>query len=237
MLINELTTFDIQENKIILIPIGSIEQHGPHLPLTTDTVIANYICLKIDNEMKNDVIVYPPIYYTLSIEHIDFPGTVSTKPITFLKYIYSILYSIYKTCKPKLIVLVNAHGGNKEILDLVTRIWNYRHRKCKVLHYYIYNRKVVEYVKSLLKIEVVNHAALIETMLIAYIDKNLVKWDRISEITTGIDLKLFKTIELSKTGILGQLNIRYIDLDKSKLIIQFIINDLKNTIQNIINKL
>jgi mycofactocin precursor peptide peptidase len=60
----------------LVIPLGATEQHGPHLPLETDTVIAGGIALALA-AVRADVIVAPPLAYGSSGEHAGFPGTLS----------------------------------------------------------------------------------------------------------------------------------------------------------------
>jgi creatinine amidohydrolase len=57
---------------IVVVPVGSCEQHGPHLPLATDTIIAEQLCKSIDN-----VVVAPSVAIAASGEHAGFPGTLS----------------------------------------------------------------------------------------------------------------------------------------------------------------
>lgn len=64
----------------VLIPIGSLEQHGPHLPLSTDTIIAFEVAKRVAEKL--DIALAPPIGLGFSIEHIDFPGTISLDPST-----------------------------------------------------------------------------------------------------------------------------------------------------------
>jgi creatinine amidohydrolase len=95
--------------RVAVLPIGSFEQHGYHLPMTTDTVIA---CL-IANQLAQayPLLLLPPVTISCSHEHEQFPGTVSLSPATVIAIISDIRRSLERAGITRLVV-VNAHGGN-----------------------------------------------------------------------------------------------------------------------------
>jgi len=98
---------------LVLVPIGSTEQHGPHLPFETDTLIARAAAEGIAAELTNsgiDVIVAPAIAYGASGEHQDFPGTVSIGHDALRMQIVELVRSLSSWAGR--IVFVNGHGGN-----------------------------------------------------------------------------------------------------------------------------
>lgn len=95
--------------KIALLPVGSFEQHGPYLPLITDTVVACAISERI--EAAYPVFVLPPLTISCSHEHADFAGTVSLSAPTLYKVVDDIASSLAARGLTRL-VLVNGHGGN-----------------------------------------------------------------------------------------------------------------------------
>ena len=117
-----LTTDDFKEivkdeNTIFIIPTGSIEQHGPHLPLLTDSIIASEIMKRVRNKIKSSIkiVILPTLTYGCSFEHIDFLGTITLRLETYLKVIEDIISSLTRYGAKK-IVIANAHGGNSSIL-------------------------------------------------------------------------------------------------------------------------
>jgi creatinine amidohydrolase len=92
-----------------ILPIGSYEQHGDFLPLTTDTIIACAIAQRIAQD--HDLFLLPPITISCSHEHAGFSGTVSIKATTLTAVVEDILESLEHTGVREL-VLVNGHGGN-----------------------------------------------------------------------------------------------------------------------------
>ncbi|CCH31409.1 creatininase family protein [Actinosynnema sp. NPDC047251] len=112
------TTADVRERgaRVAVLPVGSFEQHGPHLPLVTDTVVACAIAERIAAE--HPVLLLPPITISCSHEHAAWPGTVSISARTLYAVVTDIAESLRRSGVPKL-VLVNAHGGNYVLSNVV----------------------------------------------------------------------------------------------------------------------
>lgn len=110
MSLAELSWTDLSEPKILLVPLGATEQHGPHLPLTVDTEIAVALCERLARS-RADVVVAPPVPYGSSGEHAGFPGTLSLgQEVT-----ESLLVELGRSADAFAgILLVCAHGGNAE---------------------------------------------------------------------------------------------------------------------------
>jgi mycofactocin precursor peptide peptidase len=100
----------------LLVPVGSTEQHGPHLPLDTDTRIATAVARGAGARLGRDWLVAPAIAYGASGEHQDFAGTISigTEALTLLL----VEYGRSAACWAGRLVFVNGHGGN---VDALTR--------------------------------------------------------------------------------------------------------------------
>jgi len=95
---------------ILAVPLGSTEQHGPHLPLSTDTDIAVALCERLAAS-RPDVVVAPPIAYGSSGEHQGFSGTLSIGQAALELVIVELVRSADAFAG---VVLVCAHGGNAE---------------------------------------------------------------------------------------------------------------------------
>lgn len=95
----------------LVVPVGATEQHGPHLPLSTDTDIAIALAQRLADSVP-DVVVGPAVAYGASGEHQDFPGTLSIgQPATELVLV-ELVRSACATF-PR-VLLLNCHGGNAE---------------------------------------------------------------------------------------------------------------------------
>jgi creatinine amidohydrolase len=101
---------------VLLVPTGSFEQHGPHLPLHTDTTIATAVAEGVARALGPDAVVGPAIAYGSSGEHQSFAGTVSIGTDALRLAIVELVRSA-STWAGR-VVLVNAHGGNLTALRL-----------------------------------------------------------------------------------------------------------------------
>ncbi|MHB8194314.1 MAG: creatininase family protein [Bellilinea sp.] len=98
---------------IVILPCGSMEQHGPHLPNGMDTQVATkvaeLVCQNADNKM--DCLLLPPVPYGQSPEHMDFPGTISFSAETYITLLKEICGSVARHGFKKMYI-INGHGGN-----------------------------------------------------------------------------------------------------------------------------
>ncbi|MEE1800163.1 creatininase family protein [Streptomyces sp. JV176] len=102
--------------RVAVLPVGSFEQHGAYLPLVTDTVVACVIAREI--AAAHPVHLLPPITVSCSHEHADWPGTVSISAATLHAVVQDIAGSLRRS-GIKSLILVNAHGGNYVLRNVV----------------------------------------------------------------------------------------------------------------------
>ena len=97
---------------VLLVPVGSTEQHGPHLPLSTDTLLAEEIAGRAVHH-TDGLMVGPTIPVSASGEHVGFPGTLSLGTTATTTMIVELVRSADWAAG---VVLVNGHGGNHEAI-------------------------------------------------------------------------------------------------------------------------
>ncbi|MBA3414352.1 MAG: creatininase family protein [Chloroflexia bacterium] len=110
----------IARQPVVILPTGSTEQHGRHLPLDTDLFLGESICLEVGKRAGGDVLVLPAIPYGLNMHHIDFPGTIHIEPEVFIAYCLNVAKSVAYHGFEK-ILLVNSHGSNVPLVDTIAR--------------------------------------------------------------------------------------------------------------------
>lgn len=120
----DLASPDVQQRAadgaLLAVPLGSTEQHGPHLPLSTDTEIATALCAHLV-EARTDVLVAPPVPYGSSGEHAGFAGTLSIGQDVTEALVLELGRSACDTFAH--VLFVSAHGGNAEpVSRAVTRL-------------------------------------------------------------------------------------------------------------------
>ena len=104
-----------QQKALVILPLGSVEQHGPMIPVGCDLFLASHWPLEAARRAREKynlrVLVLPPLPYGIAMHHRDFPGTVSLEPDLYMKSIAVILRDVIRAGF-KRIVLVSGHGGN-----------------------------------------------------------------------------------------------------------------------------
>ncbi|MEM1546774.1 MAG: creatininase family protein [Candidatus Methanomethylicia archaeon] len=198
MLSFENTNAEIEkvDPKMAILPIGSLEQHSKHLPISTDTIIAFEVAKKIAENFN--ALLLPPFNYSISMEHQNFKSTVWLSPLTLYYTIKDIATSLKKH-DFKVFVIVNGHGANFLLRNVVREI-NYQMGLLTILidlaNMYFGSREAKEI-----------HAGNIETSLILYLKPNLVKRefleDEVPEVSRDY-LDYAPLDEISKSGIWGE---------------------------------
>lgn len=122
---------DAADRRVLLLPLGSTEQHGPHLPLSTDTVVASRLAERAHRTMPG-VGLAPAIPYGASGEHAHFPGTLSIGT----EALYQLLVEFVRHAAGdwRHVLVVNGHGGNAEALARAATLARYEGRSLQVHH-------------------------------------------------------------------------------------------------------
>jgi creatinine amidohydrolase len=110
-----------QAGKVCVIPVGTTEQHGPHLPLSVDCITSQTLSRLAVERCPDDALLLPRVSYSFNEHHLDFPGTIAIAWDHIIPYLVDIGKSLahHRFCK---ILFVNGHGSNRPFLDIAGRL-------------------------------------------------------------------------------------------------------------------
>jgi len=194
--------------KAVILPIGSIEQHGPHLPLACDTIGAYKLSQSIASELKENVLVLPPIYYGVSEHHMDFPGTITISTDTLISIVYEIASSL-RRFDIKKIIIINGHGGNIPALNIAIRKINENlHMQAILINPW---ELITDVTEKVLETKIWGHACEFETSIALRIIPEKVVRDKIVDPELNIKaheriekfIYPWHTKEITNTGSIG----------------------------------
>ncbi len=159
--------------RVIVIPVGSTEQHGPHLPLLTDTLMVESVA-RIAAERAGGVLVAPIIAYGTSDNHIDFPGTASLR----LDTLRALLVDVGSTLARHgfdVVVLLNGHGGNFQAVGAAAYdLRQVTEKMVAAINWFAYIKDGYRHMES----KYVWHADESETSMMLYLHPDRVQMDR-----------------------------------------------------------
>ena len=181
-----MTWTDI-DDPIVVVPVGSCEQHGPHLPLHTDTLIASELARDLVGR-RTDSVLAPPITVTASGEHQGFPGTLSVGTEVMAGIVIELARSADWAAG---VVFVNGHGGNVTAMQRAADVFDHE------------RREVLIWWPSLPDGD--PHAGHTETSLMLALAPHEVRFDHAvrGPIPAMVDLVRHGVHPLSETGVIG----------------------------------
>ena len=171
-----------KKKQIAIIPVGSIEQHGPHLPISTDSDIVTEIAFRLSEKING--LLLPTISYGISSEHFPF-FNLSVKKSTLSKILEDVCESLIKNGISR-ILIINGHYGNLDSLQGFEKKNN--RRKIKIFSYWKYMSREFD------------HAGNVETSMMLAISKNV----NMKKAKKGFDTEGMSKQEISRINKLAQ---------------------------------
>lgn len=110
----------VNRDCVVLIPTGSLEQHGPHLPLFTDTLLATKVAEEVEAKLSEKVLLVPSLWLGASTHHLGFAGSLSNSFAGYGDALKQVVLSLHRHGFWKFFV-VNGHGGNTSSNDIALR--------------------------------------------------------------------------------------------------------------------
>jgi creatinine amidohydrolase len=114
--------------RVVVLPLGSLEQHGHHLPLLTDTMICEEVARRAEAALEAEAVFLPTLWVGASDHHRGFPGTVSVSNQTYATLLEELLESLIGAGFRR-VLLLNAHGGNRTPGQMAIYGVQMRHRE------------------------------------------------------------------------------------------------------------
>ncbi len=116
------------ENATVLFPTGSIEQHGPHLPVETDSRLVWEVARRGAEKVRDqiNILVTPPLEFGYSTHHREFPGTMTLTGTTYMAVIVELCESLLHNGFRRIFIL-NGHGGNSDPINMAVRAIRDKH--------------------------------------------------------------------------------------------------------------
>ena len=184
------------KSKILILPLGSFEQHGPHLPLDTDTIIIDSVVAHaLDEEQTESAkfLVAPTIAISASDEHAGFSGTLSTGTEVLVQSVVAICRSASWSLG---VCIVNGHGGNADALPRISSALTYEKIRHSIWSLPSYDGADM-------------HAGHTETSVMLHVAPDKVHTDRIERGTVGdasalvAQMRTSGVAGVSDNGVLG----------------------------------
>jgi creatinine amidohydrolase len=128
MLLYDLTSPQVSEldrSTVVVIPFGSVEQHSLHLPLGTDSIIGEAIAHRLEQELREQILLLPMTWLGCSRHHMDFVGSLTAEIETFID-VGEQLVSSMSEHGFRNFILLNSHGGNTNKVSLMAEKLRYK---------------------------------------------------------------------------------------------------------------
>jgi creatinine amidohydrolase/Fe(II)-dependent formamide hydrolase-like protein len=197
--LKNLKTTEVEGYQTAIVPMGATEQHGPFLPLGTDSVIMEGIVQEID-KLSSEIVILPNIEITCSAEHRGFAGTVWVSTATFKQYLREVIGSLSETFSE--VFLITAHGGNVGVLQELEEEGEIEGIRVNFIH--LENDILSDILYKYLNGPIDEHAGNYEISTVYYLKSEVVKLPPSDYPKTKIDMDWSKdkgVITQSKDGI------------------------------------
>jgi len=179
------------KDKIVVLPLSSMEQHGHHAPLLTDTYLVSAVAERVEERLCDQIYMLPTLWLGASDHHLDKPGTVSVPNHVYTLMIRNMVRSIVKAGF-KRVFLLNGHGGNttpgmqaiKELTDesdVYDKIW------IALASYWTIAGPAMAPERHGMASKQLSHAGEYETSMMLFLNRDMVRMDRVTASPPLID--------------------------------------------------
>jgi creatinine amidohydrolase len=236
MILGHCTWKDVEalsRDAVVLIPTGALEQHGPHLPLLTDTILATAVAEGVERRLPTQTLLTPPVWLGASAHHLLYAGTLSA---TFEGY-GSTMSAIVESLLPhgfRKFFIINGHGGNDEPNGIVLRGLKAKYPNAMFGHAAYYSLIAAE-IAAIAEgpLKEIHHADEFEASLMLHVAPNLVRKDHLRDDGLVPDPRIAGMVhsfdELSEEGSIGYASLA--TADKGERLLQAAIEAMTDNIR------
>ncbi len=163
-----------RDRTVLVLPLGSVEQHGRHMPVGTDTMLAQEVALAAAAK-AGETVVLPPPWYGFSAHHMRFAGSITLGADTLMRVAEDIVGSVVQHGFRR-ILIVNGHGGNGGVIDVLASTLGNRHygaARIAALTYFQLAREAIAAMRQS-KSGGMGHACEFETAMLQHLRPDLV---------------------------------------------------------------
>lgn len=189
---------DIREadkNKVVVVPLGSLEQHGHHCPLLTDTYLVTAVAQRVEQRISEQIYLVPTLWLGASDHHLDHPGTVSVPNHVYTLIIKNIVRSIAQAGFRR-VLLLNGHGGNvtpgtQAIAELANESDVYNNIWIALASYWTVAEPAMEPAGHGMQTAHLSHACEYETSMMLFLHGEIMRMDRVTSSPPLVDSPFF----------------------------------------------
>jgi creatinine amidohydrolase len=195
----------IDKDTPVVIPLGSCEQHGHHLPLFVDTIQVQAVADGVEHALGNRLLMLPAIWVGSSHHHMDYPGTISLPPELYTSVIKEIVRSVLRAGFKRLFFL-NGHGGNEipvaqALAALIAASDQADDAYLAMASWWTVGRDAMEPKRLNLTTPGISHACEVETSMMLAIRPDLVDMAQAQEPSPVLNSDWFKFEYGGKVGV------------------------------------
>ena len=167
----------VKRQPVVVLPVGSVEDHGPHLPLDTDNFLIWSVCEEAAKRANGEILLLPIIPYGFETHHMDFPGTIDIQMEHLLHFVLDVTRSVARHGF-KRILIADGHGSNMPILELVARRTNLE--TDSLCATFIWPSLALEQIRKVRESSRggMSHACELETSVYRFLDSERVQMDK-----------------------------------------------------------
>ena len=183
------------KDKVVVVPLGSMEQHGHHAPLLTDTYLVSAVAERVEQSLHGEAYFLPTLWLGASDHHLDMPGTTSVPNHIYTLVIKNIVRSICKSGFQRIFFL-NGHGGNvtpgtQAITELANESDEYNSVWMALASYWSIAAPAMAPERHGMRTEQLSHACEYETSMMVFLHGELVRMDRVEVSPPLLDSPYF----------------------------------------------